>query len=42
MKNNTMVSHQIVLDLYLSLETEHQTDRSTILANTYHEAISQR
>ena len=39
MKNNTMIFHQIVNDL--SLKTKHQTDRSTILANTYHETFSQ-
>jgi hypothetical protein len=39
MKNNTMIVHQVVIDL--SLKTQHQTDRSTILANTYYARFSQ-
>lgn len=40
MKNNTMILNHIVIAL--ALRTNPQTDRSTILANTYHERVSQR
>ena len=40
MKNNTMILNQVVIDL--SMTEKRQTDRSTILANTYRETFSQR
>jgi hypothetical protein len=39
MKYNTMILNQVVVDL--SRRTQHQTDRSTILADKSQEAVSQ-